>query len=147
MEISTDVLVIGGCTAGLYFAGLMAGQGYKTLVCDKAPEEKIGAEYDIIHIGREHFKRFGLHEPGPGDPEYVANFTRSILRSALNNWPKNSKSDILVLRRQLLIRRLLAWAKEQGAEIMYGVTFEKPVFSPEGKLSGAKLRRKRKKFR
>ena len=81
-EISTDVLVIGGCSAGLYFAGLMAKQGYKVLVCDKAPEEKLGAQYDIIHIMRKNFERFGLHEPEPGDPEYVANFTRNILRSA-----------------------------------------------------------------
>jgi flavin-dependent dehydrogenase len=139
MEISVDVLVIGGCTAGLYFAGLMAKQGYKVLVCDKAPEEKLGAEYDIIHLGREHFKRFGLREPQPGDPEYVANFTRSILRSALNNWPKNKHSDVLVLRRQPVIRRLAEWAKAQGAQILYGTSFEQPLFNAQGRLSGAKL--------
>jgi flavin-dependent dehydrogenase len=141
MEITTDVLVIGGCTAGLYFAGLMAKQGYKVLVCDKEPEEKTGAEYDIIHIGREHFKRFGLHEPVPGDPEYVANFTLSKLRSALNNWPKNSRSDVLVLRRQLLIKRLADWAQEQGAQLMHGASFVKPLFNAGGKLAGAVLRR------
>jgi flavin-dependent dehydrogenase len=140
MEISTDVLVIGGCTAGLYFAGLMAKQGYKVLVCDKSTEEKLGAQYDIIHIGREHFKRFGLHEPVPGDPEYVANFTRSILRSALNNWPKNQRNDILVLRRQMIIKRLAEWAKSLGAEIMYDTAFEKPIYDA-GHLAGAKLRR------
>ena len=141
MEISTDVLVIGGCTAGLYFAGLMAKQGYKVLVCDKSAEEQCGAQYDIIHIERAHFKRFGLHEPQPGDPEYVANFTRSILRSALNNWPKNKHTDVLVLRRQQAIKRLAKWAKEQGAEILYDTAFEKPLFNAEGRLTGAKLRR------
>ena len=140
MEREVDVLVIGGCTAGMYFAGLMAKQGYRTLVCDKAPEEKLGAEYDVIHIGREHFKRFGLHEPVPGDSEYVANFTHGILRSALNKWPKRSRMDVLVLRRQQLIRRLAAWAREQGAEILYQAAFEKPVFNNEGKLTGAVLR-------
>jgi len=139
MEISTDVLVIGGCTAGLYFAGLMAKQGYKVLVCEKAAEENCGAQYDIIHIEREHFKRFGLHEPQPGDPEYVANFTRSILRSALNNWPKTKHTDVLVLRRQSAIKRLAEWAKAQGAEIMYGAEFKQPLFNTEGRLTGAKL--------
>ena len=137
MEITTDVLVIGGCTAGLYFAGLMAKQGYKVLVCDKAPEESIGAQYDIIHLGREQFKRFGLHEPQSGDPEYVARFTLSYLRSALNNWPKKVHNDVLVLRRQQVIKRLGDWAKEYGAEILYGVDFKKPLFSNEGKLAGA----------
>ena len=140
-EISTDVLVIGGCSAGLYFAGLMAKQGYKVLVCDKAPEEKLGAQYDIIHIMRENFKRFGLHEPVPGDPEYVANFTRNILRSALNNWPKIKYNDVLVLRRQQMVRRLAEWAKAQGTEIVYNTSFEQPLFNGEGKLKGAKLRR------
>jgi flavin-dependent dehydrogenase len=141
MEIKTDVLVIGGCTAGLYFAGLMARQGYKTIVCDRADAEKLGGEYDIIHVGREHFARFGLHEPVSGDDEYVARFTHSILRSALNNWPKNSRNDVLVLRRKLLVKRLAEWAQAQGAEIMYETAFEKPVFNIEGKLAGAVLRR------
>ena len=141
MEREVDVLVTGGCTAGLYFAGLMAKQGYKTLVCDKASGEQLGAEYDIIHVAREHFKRFGLREPVPGDREYVANFTRGILRSALNNWPKNTRQDILVLRRQRLIQGLAEWAQSQGAEIIYETAFEKPVFNNEGKLAGAVLRR------
>ena len=141
MKITTDVLVIGGCSAGLYFAGLMAKEGYKVLVCDKVPEQDLGAQYDIIHIGREHFKRFGLHEPQSGDPEYVARFTLGIFRSALNNWPKKKYNDILVLRRQEVIRRLALWAKEQGAEIMDNTDFEKPLFNDNGKLAGATLRR------
>jgi flavin-dependent dehydrogenase len=111
------------------------------LVCDKAAEEQLGAEYDIIHVGREHFARFGLREPVSGDPEYVAHFTRGILRSALNNWPKNSRNDVLVLRRQPLIKRLTDWAREQGAEIWRGAAFEQPVFDAKGKLAGAALRR------
>ncbi|MDR1619006.1 MAG: hypothetical protein LBS06_08230, partial [Treponema sp.] len=118
-ERNVDVLVIGACTAGLYFAGLMARQGYRVLICDKAPEENLGTEYHIIHIGQEHFKHFGLHEPRPGDPEYVASFNLAILRSALNNWPKKTRAPVLVLRRAALIRRLAAWAREQGAELLF----------------------------
>jgi flavin-dependent dehydrogenase len=109
------------------------------LVCDKVSEQNNGAQYDIIHIGREHFKRFGLHEPQEGDPEYVARFTLSYNRSALNNWPKKIYNDVLVLRRQQVIKRLSGWAEDQGAEIMYGTVFEKPLFNGDGKLSGAVL--------
>ncbi|MDR2517685.1 MAG: hypothetical protein LBC88_09950, partial [Spirochaetaceae bacterium] len=58
MERDVDVVVAGGGTAGLYFAGLMARQGYKTLAADSAAETDAGNEYYIIHIGKEHFARF-----------------------------------------------------------------------------------------
>jgi flavin-dependent dehydrogenase len=137
-ERDADVLVVGACTAGLYFAGLMARQGYRVIVCDRAAEGDLGNEYDIIHIGREHFARFGLHEPAPGDAEYVAAFDVGILRSALNRYPKKSRASVLVLRRAGLIRRLAAWAKEAGAELVDGASFEKPLFAgPDGSgLSG-----------
>jgi hypothetical protein len=93
----------------------MARRGFKTLVCDKSSEEKLGGRYNIIHIAKEQFGRFGLHEPAAGDPEYVAEFSRSIRKSALNRWPKNSCAAIKVLRCGPLMRRLAAWAREQGA--------------------------------
>ncbi|GHT61301.1 hypothetical protein FACS1894109_19760 [Spirochaetia bacterium] len=36
-EMDVDVLVVGAFTAGLYFGGLMAKQGYKVLICDALP--------------------------------------------------------------------------------------------------------------
>ncbi|MDR2785671.1 MAG: hypothetical protein LBB83_07130 [Treponema sp.] len=141
MERDADVLVIGGCTAGLYFAGLMAKQGYRTLVCDCSAWEDLGRRFDVIHIGKEHFARFGLPEPAPGDPDYVAAFHRSILRSALDNWPKSTRAEILVLRRAGFIRRLAGWAKEQGAELLLETAFTGPLFE-NGRLSGALFRGK-----
>jgi electron-transferring-flavoprotein dehydrogenase len=140
MERNADVLVLGACTAGLYFAGRMARQGYSVLVCDRSSQEDLGRRYDIIHIGREYFGRFDLPEPGPGDPDYVAAFHRSILRSALDKWPKNSRVDILVLRRAPLMKRLAAWAREQGAELLLNAEYERPVFDGEKRLAGAVLR-------
>jgi flavin-dependent dehydrogenase len=139
MERDVDVLVIGACTAGLYFAGLMAKKGYRTLVCDCSSAEELGRRFDIIHIGKEHFGRFGLPEPGPGDSDYVRTFHRSILRSALDKWPKNAHAEILVLRRAGFIRRLTGWAKEQGAELLFETSFAEPLF--EGReLAGALFR-------
>jgi len=134
-----DVLVVGGATTGLYFGGLMARQGKRVLICDSASEDELGAVFDIIHIAKEHFERFGIKEPAPGDEAYVSSFTRSIQRSALNNWPKNSYGNTLVLRRVPLIKSLLAWALEQGAELLFETHFEQPVFNDEGKLVGAKF--------
>jgi electron-transferring-flavoprotein dehydrogenase len=140
MEKDTDILVVGACTAGLYFAGLMARQGYKVLICDRSSEADLGRRYDIIHIGQDYFKQFGLPEPGPGDPDYVTTFHRSILRSALDKWPKNSRADVLVLRRAPLMKRLAAWAKEQGAELLTDTEFKSPVFDGSNRLTGAIMR-------
>ncbi|MDR1654802.1 MAG: FAD-dependent monooxygenase [Treponema sp.] len=137
MEKTVDILVIGGCSAGLYFAGLMARQGFRVLVCEKSSEEKLGDRYNIIHIAKEQFGRFGLHEPGKGDPEYVAEFSRSIQKSALNKWPKNSYTTIKVLRRGPLMRRLANWAREQGAEILFETSFGKPLYDEKNILAGA----------
>ncbi|MDR0375592.1 MAG: NAD(P)/FAD-dependent oxidoreductase [Treponema sp.] len=139
MKRDVDVLVIGGCTAGLYFAGLMARRGFRTLVCDCSTQENLGRSYDVIHIGREYFSRFGLPEPGPGDSDYVATFRRSIFHSALDKWPKNNRVEVLVLRRVGFIRRLADWAREQGAETLYGTAFTEPLFE-NGRLSGALFR-------
>ena len=134
-----DVLVVGGATTGLYFGGLMARQGKRVLICDSSSEAELGAVFDIIHIAQEHFERFGLEEPVAGDEAYVSSFNRSIQKSALNNWPKNSYRSTLVLRRVPLIKRLLAWALEQGAEILFETSFEQPVFNGSGRLVGGQF--------
>jgi electron-transferring-flavoprotein dehydrogenase len=140
MEKDVDVLVVGACTTGLYFAGLMAEKGVKVLVCDKSQEDKLGNRYDVIHVGKGHVPRFGIDEPKPGDPDYVNCFDRSILRSASNKWPKAHISPILVLRRIPLMKRLAVWAKSKGAELWCDTSFEKPVFDSQGRLEGGVFR-------
>jgi flavin-dependent dehydrogenase len=135
-----DVLVVGGATTGLYYGGLMAAQGYQVLICDKSPEAELGATFDIIHIAKDSFARYGLEEPEPGDAAYVSSFKRSVQRSALNNWPKNSYGNTLVLRRVPLIERLVAWARAQGAEVVLDTSFMRPMFNEKGRLAGAVLR-------
>ncbi|MDR0400713.1 MAG: FAD-dependent monooxygenase [Treponema sp.] len=136
MTRDSDVLVVGACTAGLYFAGLMARQGYRVLVCDRSSEENLGRRYDIIHIRQENFSRFGIPEPKAGDPDYVTLFHQSVHRSALDKWPKNHYSEVLVLRRGGLMKRLLVWAREQGAHILLETEFTAPLFDAGGRLSG-----------
>jgi electron-transferring-flavoprotein dehydrogenase len=140
MEKEVDVLVVGACTAGLYFAGLMAKQGYRVLVCDVVEEKNLGNRFDVIHVGQPYFKQFGLPEPGPGDSDYVETFHHSILRSALDKWPKNGHADVHVLRRVPLMKRLCAWATERGAEISFETEFIEPVFDDNGRLTGGKFR-------
>jgi flavin-dependent dehydrogenase len=120
----------------------MARQGYRVLVCDRSSEADLGRSYDIIHIRQDNFSRFGIPEPKPGDPDYVTLFHRSVLRSALDRWPKNHYSEVLVLRRAGLMKRLAAWAREQGAEILWETEFISPRFDSQGRLAGGLLKGK-----
>ena len=142
MTRDSDVLVVGACTAGLFFAGLMARQGYRVLVCDRSSEVNLGRRYDVIHIRQENFSRFGIPEPKPGEADYVTLFHRSVHRSALDKWPKNHYSDVLVLRRGALMKRLAAWAREQGAQVLMETEFASPVFDAQGRLAGGLFKRK-----
>ena len=140
MERQADVLVIGGCTAGLFFAARMAEQGFNVLVADKSPEDDLGRRYDIIHIGAEHFEAFGLPRPIEGDEDYVTEFTYNISKSALDRWPKGSRNHVLVLRRALFIKRLVRRAREKGVNIQFETEFQKLLFNEKGQIEGAVVR-------
>ncbi len=136
MEKQVDVLVVGGCTAGLYFGGLLARAGYSVLVCDKSREEDLGNRFDVIHIGGDQFERFGLHKPAEGDPEYVRTFTHSVIKSALDKWPKKQTSEIVVARRVPLMARLLAWAREGGAQVLFETEFTEAIIENDTLCGG-----------
>ncbi len=145
MEQECDVLVIGGSTAGLFFAARMARQGYKTVVVEQDDEEHHGGRYDIFHLSRSTFRQFGLEEPKEGDDFYVGSFTQNRSRSALNNHPKKSDSqEILVLRRHPFMRHMEQWAAKQGAVVLHETLFQEPVFGDSGILEGARVGRKEK---
>jgi flavin-dependent dehydrogenase len=147
MNKKIDVLVIGGCTAGLYFGGLMAAQGYTVLVCDRAAQEHIGGRYTVIHVGKEYFDYFGIPEPKPGDPDYLKCFNTATLLSAGNRFPKTRTVPTLVLRRHELMRRIGAWAEGKGAELLFDAEFKKPVFDEKKRLAGAELTWKGRELR
>lgn len=137
MEKQYDVLVVGACTAGLYFAARMARQGYKVLVIDKDGEDTLGSRYDIFHLAKKTFERFGVDPPKPGDAEYVREFSQLFTRSALDKYPKTANQETFVLRRHPFMLRLMAWAREQGADVMLSAPFEKLRYGEDAKVSGA----------
>jgi digeranylgeranylglycerophospholipid reductase len=139
MEKEYDVLVVGGCSAGLYFAAAMARQGYRTLLIEKDGAEAYGRRYDIFHLGKETFRRFGVEEPMPGDPDFVRTFTRIVSRSALDQYPKNATTEVFVLHRPAYMKRLEVWAKKQGVTVEHEAKFVSPVFDGKGRLSGAEV--------
>lgn len=108
MEKQYDIVVVGACTAGLYFAALMARKGYRVLVIDRDSEEQLGRRYDIFHLAKKTFERFGVEPPKAGDAELVRDFSQLFMRSALDNYPKTTNQETFVLRRHPFMLRLAA---------------------------------------
>jgi len=119
-----DVIIVGACTAGTYFAGLLAKRGLKVLVIDKDSEENLAKRLDIIHFTRDSYEEFGVEPSMEGDEEFVHNFNVCYGKSALNNHLKTNYIDVAVLHLPLFIKRLRKTALEAGAEFRFGTAFK-----------------------
>jgi len=137
MNIDYDVLVIGGATTGSYFARGLAVRGYKVLVIDVRPETEIGAKYDIFHIAKPDFTRFGLPDPVAGE-DLAFEFSGSRTFSAFGHHPKIGTGTVVGMHMHAYTLRMNAWAKAAGAEFRYETRFLDFIYE-DGKIAGATI--------
>ena len=130
-----DVVIVGACTAGTYFAGLLAKRGLKVLVIDKDAEEHLAKRLDIIHFTRDSFTQFQVEASKDGDEEFVRNFHVCYGKSALNNHLKTNYINVAVLHLPLFIKRLRKIAVDAGAEFRFRTAF-KELHYEKGSISG-----------
>ena len=130
-----DVVIVGACTAGTYFAGLLAKGGLKVLVIDRDTEEDLCKRLDIIHFTKDSYREFGLEPAVEGDPEFVRDFHICLSKSALDNHLKTNNVDVSVLHLPLFIRRLRIRAQGFGAEFRFGCAFRELHYE-DGKIRG-----------
>lgn len=130
-----DVVIVGACTAGTYFAGLLAKGGLKVLVIDKDSEESLCKRLDIIHFTKDSYAQFGLEPSREGDPEFVRDFHICYSKSALNDHMKTNYLDVSVLHLPLFIRKLRNHAQSFGAEFRFSTAFRSLLYK-DGKISG-----------
>ncbi len=145
MNNSYDAIVIGAGTAGTYFAKLLAEQGYKVLVAEKDPKEKLGSRLDIFHIDKELFEKFGVPAPSATDEDYVSEFEFGISKSAFDRYPKYTRYPFVVMHLPLFLARLVGWAESFGVEYAFGTEFVDYIYSG-GRIQGAKLKQGEKIF-
>lgn len=134
---NVDVLVVGAGTTGAYFARRMAEQGFRVLAVDPKPEARIGAKYDIFHIAKPDFARFGLPLPVRGE-DLAFEFTGSRAFSAFGNYPKAGNGTVIGMHMHAYTLRMNRWAQEAGAEIRYETAFRDFLWE-NGKIVGAQL--------
>ncbi len=139
MKDKYDVLVVGGCSAGLFFAEKMAEQGYKVLVVEKDGEDSLGKRYDIFHIEKRTFAEFNMPEPQKEDSEFVATFSKVISRSAKDKYPKSVSNDVFVMHRHEFMLRMKESAVSAGVEFIHNAKFVFPLFDENGTLSGGNI--------
>ncbi len=139
MNDSYDAIVIGAGTAGTYFAKLMAEQGYRVLVVEKDPREKLGSRLDIFHIDKELFEKFGVPAPSAADEEYVSEFEFGVSKSAFDRYPKYTRYPFVVMHLPLFQARLVRWAESFGVEYAFDTEFVDFIYA-DGRIQGAKLK-------
>lgn len=132
-----DVLIIGGATSGSFFARRMAEQGFSVAVIDASDEEKIGSKYDIFHVCKRDFENFGLPLPSKDDGTWAFEFSEGLTLSPFNNFPKTTYDTVVGMHMHEYVLKMNKWAKEKGAEIIYGAKFTSPLFK-NGRLAGVK---------
>ncbi len=130
-----DVIVVGACTAGTYFSGLLGKAGLKVLVIDRDSEADLCKRLDIIHFTRDSYAQFGVEPPHPDDPEYVKSFSICYSKSALDRHLKANAISVDVLHLPLFIRRLRDKALEYGVQVRFSTAFDRLHYE-EGRIRG-----------
>ena len=130
-----DVVIVGACTAGTYFSGLLGKAGLKVLVIDKDAEADLRKNLDIVHFTRDSYAQFGVSPSGPGDEEWVRDFTVCYSKSALNNHLKTNYLDVAVLHLPLFIKRLRQDAISKGVKFRFSTAFDHLLYE-DGRICG-----------
>ncbi|MDO4573343.1 MAG: NAD(P)/FAD-dependent oxidoreductase, partial [Clostridia bacterium] len=130
-----DAVIVGGATAGSYLARKLSEAGRSVLVLEAKPEEGVGGRYDIFHIARPAFQRFGLPEPAPGE-DFAFEYTGGAACSAFGRHPKRSFGTTVGMHMHPYTLRLNRWAMESGAKFLYGTAFEDFLYDGAGRIAG-----------
>lgn len=134
--MSYDVVVVGACTAGTYFSGLLGKAGLKVLVIDKDSEENLCKRLDIVHFTRDSYEQFGVEESKPGDEEFVRDFDFCYSKSALDQHLKTNYLKVAVLHLPLFIKRLRKKAMEYHVDFRFGTAFDHLMYDENHHICG-----------
>ena len=130
-----DVVIVGGASAGSWFAKNLAACGHSVLVLEKSTRDDLSRTYDVFHVDRADFDRFDLPRVTPDDPCWCFAFTESANYSPFDRYPKPTRADNIGLHKHDYILKMNDWAMAAGAEFRYEAAFKSPVFTG-GVLTG-----------
>jgi electron-transferring-flavoprotein dehydrogenase len=117
-QISADVVVVGGGTAGSYTAWRLAQKGYKVLVIEKKKRGTLGANIGIFHMDEIRFAQFDI--PLPEGKELIGRHETGLAWPPDGDATKTVNYTFLVMELPLFISRLQKYAEEAGADYLFG---------------------------
>ena len=138
MKDNYDVIIVGGGTAGTYFADLLSKANKSCIVLERDEEKEVAHRLDIIHFPYKAYEAFGITPSKKGDPEYVKEFDVCYSRSALNNYEKHDHIHVVVTHLPLLIKKFRVQAKKDGAEFAFGYNVTDFMYDSKGEICGVK---------
>lgn len=123
-----NILVAGAGHGGLVAAGLLAKRGHGVKVFERGAEETLGHDWtDIFDL--TCLQEAGIPMPPPeeyqpsGQMTFVSPSRKYRIETSV---PEDECLECFMERRDIL-RHLVAFARENGAEILFGKTVEKPL--------------------
>ncbi|MCH5190882.1 MAG: NAD(P)/FAD-dependent oxidoreductase [Oscillospiraceae bacterium] len=136
-----DVLIVGASTTGCHFAHKMTEKGFRVLVIEKEQPENVSRSYDIFHMSKAEIEQFDLELPDESNPVREFSFTSSPMISPYGNHPKEGGYfPVVGFHKHDYIMLMAERAKNSGAEIIYGASFEDFIFDDLGRIIGAKYK-------
>jgi len=117
------ILVAGAGHGGLAAAGLLAKQGARVTVFERCPEENLGYDWtDVLNLAC--LGEAGIALPPEtwraSDMTFISPSRREVTAYA-------SESLEAVIERRALLRHLIAFARESGAQLLFEASVEKPL--------------------
>ena len=123
-----NILVAGAGHGGLVAAGLLAKQGHSVKIFERGAEETLGHDWtDIFDLAC--FREAGIPMPPPeeyhpsGQMTFVSPSRRYRIETSV---PEDECLECFMERRGIL-RRLVAFARDNGAELLFNKSVEGPL--------------------
>ncbi|MCK4847631.1 MAG: NAD(P)/FAD-dependent oxidoreductase [Candidatus Heimdallarchaeota archaeon] len=127
--IESDVIIVGGGTAGSFFAWKLALRGFKVHLIEKKPLGTLGEHIDIFHVDEIRFDQFSI--PLPEGEELIGYYSDGKAWAPDGKDPQIIDYAFYVMRLPLFISRLQRYAQESGVVIWDQTIFEKPIIESD----------------
>ena len=130
-----DVIVVGGGTAGSFFAWRMAQCDHKVLVCEKQKLKQLGTGIEIIHMEKIRLEEFNI--PFPNEPELIHTEDINFTYSPDMKIKVPIRGVFFVMNMPLFMQRLHNYAREAGATFLDGAEINEVIID-KGSLVGVR---------
>jgi digeranylgeranylglycerophospholipid reductase len=114
--LETDVLIVGGGTAGSYIAWKLAELGFTCTVLERDELEKLGTDIGPFHMEEESFEKFGV--PLPEGEELLHRVSSMATWSPMLTRSFEFSFPTLCMDKPLFTRRLHSYALDAGADVV-----------------------------